>query len=674
MPRNLARNVPLVRNRLTAPELLQLAAHVRGRPHARPVLEQALQARHGIKLPVAPAPGQPIECAQPLIRILHAAMYSPEVPEPARKELRRALDIDPAYTVSEYATTHFTFRYTTDAGSDQVRDPTVDTAAAMTLYNDPATVLGTTVAGNGVPDYVERIALLMEHAHERFVSADFGFTDPSPAARITVTIENTSPYLGWASPDNQISLSRELTEAYLHDTPIHELFHLFQFVYDVDLGSIDGLLYEGTARLIPDTIDDRGNRWMWAAYANYAASPNTPLDHLSYDAAAFWKYATEQLTAQATPADEPFFGVDVIRRAWELAESTAATGMTGLATVIEHVTPPQVRFASFAESRLGLVSNETVFGNWLLANVCKDLAAPVPDARFDYVEDEDAPGMAIVTKTSVGSLAALPASIDVNDWAARYLEIDLSGLTGGLELGLTATRTDGLAGAPDGLAQIVLVDSAGAIMDIIKTSAASYRRHLGLPYGTGADARAPARMLLVLAGRGNAVRFAPTLTQVAAAPDLMITRWNSEGGREYQRNWHDGTFDYRSPDMKLEPARLIRPWEMGRDPLHVSVRVRNKGAAAAHGVRVGLKLQLSPRVPFPPRPLEWTPVVGPPVSASFDVPANGDKVVTIDVPSALPRPLPALSRMQWLTVQARILGGGDGSPDNNEAMSRFSLR
>ncbi len=155
------------------------------------------------------------------------------------------------------------------------------------------------------------------------------------------------------------------------------------------------------------------------------------------------------------------------------------------------------------------------------------------------------------------------------------------------------------------------------------------------------------------------VTLAPSV--VPAGPDLMITRWNSPVGREYQLDPRTTDWDWRTPDLWLDDGIL------GVKPAHhvsrVHVTVHNNGPVAAADVAVRVTCQ--PISTFP-NDAGWSPLLaadGQPLLISFgDVPANSavEKVVVCKRPGS-----------GAYSLRAVIECAGDSSPANNAAVSSF---
>ena len=552
---------------------------------------------------------------------------------------------------------HFDFIYTT-AGPGAV--PGSDTALDVKLYHQQQ-VIGATQAGNGVPDYVEKLALLMEYAYGRFIN--FGF--PGLQNPIKVTIQAPSGG-GLSNPmGGCIYLPNNLDDRMMDSMPIHELFHFFQYLISPRVWLGSGLWKEGTAELAPDLISDYANLWH-DRFNEYSNLPYLSLNsgRCQYVSAGLWRYLVDQLTRMKSPLDEPAVGIDVLLKCWQIAAGKQTNNMELLTEVMDDIAPASVHFARLG----GPSSNETIFGNWLIANTVKDLKSPVPDTRFDYLEDEEDPPLNPIMRTKVPSQGSLPSTVSVAAWAESYFEIDLQAITGPVLLSCLATRDDGQPGASDHLLQVVLVDTQDNIVDIIRTKAASYARVFGNPYTQNGQAIQLKTIYLILAGLTTNTKFEPVLQTNPAAVDLMITTWNCDPGREYQKDWHNYAWDYTSPDIWLDSGELSRPLP---NSLRLNVRVRNKGNAVARKVRVKVSVQVAPRLLRPIEIQQRLEILELRPQEIASIAAGGEALVSMDVMIPSQPGTGTGKRNVTLLIRAETICAADKSLDNNVGLARF---
>ncbi len=96
-------------------------------------------------------------------------------------------------------------------------------------------------------------------------------------------------------------------------------------------------LVEATARLMEDKLfldndTTPSNTFYRGEVNNYLGDPNRTLMDISYTAALFWNYLTEQL---GSPLPEPARGVDVIQRFWSFADGNEPDSVRFLRDTID---------------------------------------------------------------------------------------------------------------------------------------------------------------------------------------------------------------------------------------------------------------------------------------------------------------------------------------------------
>ena len=206
----------------------------------------------------------------------------------------------------------------------------------------------------------------------------------------------------------------------------HELFHHVQYGYIND-GTVTGCnstwskwTCEGTARMMQDEVYadlDADPGTTNAAYVNQingyltnTGNLNTTLTGLSYNAALFWRYLSEQLGSVAT---EPQRGVDAIVAFWQNASNTKASpdSLQVLRDTISGLQPG--------------MTLEELWQDFVIANYAKDLdVSALADAdKYGYIDDDATPYGSVATTSSASfspSTAIGPAAASVNSYAARY--------------------------------------------------------------------------------------------------------------------------------------------------------------------------------------------------------------------------------------------------------------
>ncbi|KPL26750.1 MAG: hypothetical protein AMS23_00340 [Bacteroides sp. SM1_62] len=263
-------------------------------------------------------------------------------------------------------------------------------------------------------------------AHQRFLDlgflAPFFVTDPEEVCIYDssnagganfCTISLDSPSLGGQ------------TEACIRLVANHEQFHHVQYAYFNNGSTSCGLCggtwgtwtCEGTARLMQDKLwDDLDQDGGCITYideiAIYLGNPNTTLTSASYRASLFWNYLTEQL---GTVTGEPQIGVDVIETFWDNTDPDSPDSFQVLRDTVADYT-----------SR----SLEDVFHDFTITNYTKelDVSGITNSDRYFYIDETAAGGGSTydqVARTTASFSSALSATTSVNQWAARYYEVDV---------------------------------------------------------------------------------------------------------------------------------------------------------------------------------------------------------------------------------------------------------
>lgn len=261
-----------------------------------------------------------------------------------------------------------------------------------------------TTPANGIPDYVERVATVLEEVYTTEVST-LGWNSPpiddvaNPESDVYICQLRDNNVYGYVAPeatvdrsatsymvlDNDFASYSSLPDDALKVTAAHEFHHMIQYGYDY---LQDLWMLESTATWIEDqvynSIDDYLNY-----LPNWADNPHSPLTKsgLSREyGSAVWNHWLSDV--------EPL-AADVVRRAWEksdLAENTVAGGGFAPAAYSDAI-DDNSNGASFSES----------FGRFALALAEWKLEVPLrfPDGA-NYPEVTRAGAMAI------GQTATLP--------------------------------------------------------------------------------------------------------------------------------------------------------------------------------------------------------------------------------------------------------------------------
>lgn len=248
----------------------------------------------------------------------------------------------------------------------------------------------------------------MDDAWNAYVN--YGFRAPDPGDGPPLPVWAFEPLdggaYGWArSTHVEIDIDRIQTNAadVRKGSPHHELFHKVQHAYPGDEADwVD----EGTAKFIEDNVFNDTDADIASAYVGrvntYLGNPNSSLLDMSYNAALFWKYLTEQFGTTSDPyfGAEPQYGIDFLVDFWD--EALTHDGVDALNAAL----PAGVSF-------------EDAFDNFLIANYLKRKNA---SPTYTYVDD---PGPAYMyhevdVEYGVENLPLSHNNENVEDWGALY--------------------------------------------------------------------------------------------------------------------------------------------------------------------------------------------------------------------------------------------------------------
>jgi hypothetical protein len=528
-------------------------------------------------------------------------------------------DLPAGATVHWFFTDRIRVKYTTDATfpNDRV-PPALPTADAAVNLSD-GTTIGTVRAALAdlhpdntevAPAYVQQVGIIAEHALGRFLSTAFGMRDPrNGAARLEFRVRQQAAGIAgqtsaaWSHVE--VGPANGLLQN-LHTVP-HEMFHQVQYRYNATTtrSGIYTAVREGGARLIEDSVNDRTNRYVDTAQAIFSDPSHSLADSTSvavsatatpigYATGLFWKYLAEHHSIRTTGADEPAIGLDTYRRVLE-ATASAAPGAGYEPTALRTARAGQPWYGHFDQfgfydvARTELDSHETTWGNYLIANLVHGSANPVPDRRFDYIEDEDqvtwsspvakladlAP--AAKTLTLVQGSSITEAVAPQSAWAARYYRIVPSGTPAPrvLRVAFAAGTT-----MTDPLVQIVRLGPGGAVLDVHRSDTTAYTKTI--------DLAGVSSVCVIVASRSAPGGYTLQLDEVAAAADTMITRWNSVAGTEYEVDPRGWSWTWVSPDVMVDndgDGLADGTVFFGQDNA-LKVRLRNRGNQAATGITI----------------------------------------------------------------------------------------
>lgn len=527
-------------------------------------------------------------------------------------------DLPAGANIKWFYTDNIAVKYTTDNGypDDEVDSttPGADDPFALT----DGTALGTLRANltdlhpdntDLAPTYVQKVGLLAEYALTSFINPPFSLRDPrNGAARMEYRIlEQGAGIAGQTNASwSHVEVAPDNSDSQNSFTVPHELFHQVQYRYNdtTTRSGIYGIVREGGARFATESINDQPNRYVdsgkkipnepWQSLVSDAVGIKNPI---RYAAGLFWKYIAEQYS---TVVAEPMVGVDTYRKVLEATATVEAAdpGVGYLATAMRDARRQmpwygrwdQFRYYDAANTELD--SHETIWGNYLVANYMHSTANPVPDARFEYLEDEaPVPWSAATTK-----LADYQAKVEVGDdivigqgdsvtrnranhkaWAVRYYRISPDAGSPPRMLRIDFSTA---AGMTDPLIQILRLGAGGTLLDISRSDLATYSKTINMD--------GLANVVVIVASRENGGSFTLDFDEVASDTDVHVTRWNSAVGTEYEVDPRGWSWTWVSPDVMVDnDDNGLADTEVYFDQNNrLKVRLRNRGNAPADNIGI----------------------------------------------------------------------------------------
>ncbi len=531
-------------------------------------------------------------------------------------------DLPAGADVAWFYTNNIAVKYTTDGDypSDKVNStvPAADDPFALT----DGTPLGTLRANLAdlhadntevAPTYVQKVGLLAEYALASFINPPFSLRDPRDgAARMEYRILDQGGFFGGTRGSwSHVEVAPDNADSQNTFTVPHELFHQAQYRYNdtTTRSGIYGILREGGARFATESINDQPNRyidsgkkilnepWQSLASSDDPATPGVEKNPIRYAAGLFWKYIAEQ---HSSVTAEPMLGVDTYRKVLEATATVKADdpGVGYLTTALRDARKQmpwygrwdQFRYYDAASTELD--SHETTWGNYLAANYLHSTANPIPDSRFEYLEDEaPVPFSAFTTK-----LADYQARVEVGDdivigqadsftrnranhlpWAARYYRISP---TAGSPPRMLRINVTAAAGMTDPLIQILRLGAGDALLDICRSDQATYSKTINM--------EGLSSVVVIVASRENGGSFTLDLDEIASDTDVQVTRWNSAVGTEYEVNPRGWSWAWVSPDVMVDnddDGLADTEVYFGQNN-RLKVRLRNRGNAAANNIGI----------------------------------------------------------------------------------------
>lgn len=571
------------------------------------------------------------------------------------------------FATQTYVTPNFVISYQTDGPAAVEND--LSDFDVIEPGSNPARVMAT-LPGGTTPAYVRLVGFWLERSLQFYTSAPFSMRNPAAAGRLPVFINSDD--FGSALPD-AFYINNRLPHELVCAVAVHELFHMVQYSYD-GLGPWRPGVFEGGATFAEDTVADLMNRYLDEAGINFngiglLANPNQSVfsQPARYKSSLFWRYLAEQ---RSRLVDEPTIGVDAYRR---VIEECAESGYTTEAVkrAIRSL-PFDAELCTFSYAA-GMddvpASSETTFGNFALACYLKDLPTP-PDARFGFRENKEnihiddvvrevipsapsAKTLAMVKRergrvTGAGEKTVFQTRVE--PLASHFFEVEIASDVDTVDVNYSAGASF------VGLVQIVAIEEGGRVRDIVRNDKRAYRRQLA----NARDGQRLSTVAVIVSGGESGGTVQVSLQSAVPAADVMITRWNSESGKEYHLDPHGAAWTWVSPDLWFEPAA-------GRQ-FSVKVRVHNKGNKRADNVSCELAYRPgTEQTDGAP----WLPIV--------DVSGAVQRIEDERIEAGAVREFSLawkptqVARDGIFTLRARVESPDDANPDNNTAFSRLGL-
>ena len=468
------------------------------------------------------------------------------------------------------------------------------------------------IADPAHPAHVQAVALMGAHALRVFRGLGFRVPDALTIHLCTFGGEAAADYRGgtevWL---DHVWVSARLgaTDALL--TVAHEVFHRVQYLYNPTTARTSPLyaaLREGGARLAEDWVLDSGDRYLKDG-VEFLDDPGRPIMHHpgpggaiaphSYAAALFWRWLCEQHGEIPRHSD---LGHEVMR------------------TILERMVDPsgyilqdlrEARGAVVGEGHLDrfqhldvaggeVLSTETDWGNFLVANWLHGTGRPVADLRFDYVEGDEGDGRFSRKRPFVwpgetlraAQLAAKPFVFEIPKgavragFAARYTVVDLAGAPPPLlKLDFAA-----LQGMDDPLVQVLLIrcdpDGQEHLQDLIRSDRTRWTCLL--------PTAGLSQVVVIVAAREVPGRYRLGIGAASGHAVLHAAPCNAAPGTSFETDPRAAPWPWTSPDVALVGDQ-------------VRIRIANRGDAMSGPVRIALAAQGTTR-DVPLRAAAWQPV------------------------------------------------------------------
>jgi hypothetical protein len=567
-----------------------------------------------------------------------------------------------------------------DSGPDAIDMTSTATLNVMDPGNPVPTVLAGPLSG-AEPDYIKLICFWLERALAAYTGPRFNLRNPAAGGRIPVVVNSGA--FGSAGATT-FYINKALPPDVLCAVAVHELFHMVHGQYSGG-GPWAYSTNEGGAVWAEDSAAEFLNRYLDEAGTNfngpgYMVQPQMSLESAGYKASLLWRYIAEQQSPFINAADEPMIGVETFR---EILEQCEAGGWSTNAVrdAVRNLPWYQdfYEFEYLDPARLDRMRSENLFGNFVLAAYLKDLGVNTPDRRFDFMEDEEniaiddviltmipntplQTTLASVALAGTGTVTASTAvsfSDSVPQFGSRYFEVNVDPGVTSVQLQFTAG-----GGLTSVQCQAALIDQNNQVREIYRSDASSYgKRFPNLRGGTTLN-----RVAVVVSGCASAGSFNLSLSDAAAAPDVMVTRWHTVMKNEYEIDPINWSWTWVSPDIYVDTNNdgIADGSVFFNVNNKLFIRLHNKGNANASGIGVQFWYQnATPGLTN----AGWLPVknAGGVIQSlsGLSLAAGASNAWSVDW-----APVPA-GASQHFCVRAVVTVPGDPNTDNKRVVSNF---
>jgi hypothetical protein len=217
-------------------------------------------------------------------------------------------------------------------------------------------------------------------------------------------------------------------------------------------------------------------------------------------------------------------------------------------------------------------------------------------------------------------------------------------------------------GLSDPVVHILRLGAANSLVDVHRSDRSAWSKTINMD--------GLSKVVVIVGSREHGGDFTVTFDELASATDVMITRWNTAVGTEYEVNPRGWSWTWISPDIMVDTnGDLLDDVNVffGQDN-KLKVRLRNRGKAPASNIRVDFWYQKA--TPFLTT-AGWIPVQNAAgatqVLTGLGLAAGAEAWFTVDW-----APVDDGTHHPHWCVKAAVTVAGDPNNDNKMAFRNFS--